>query len=334
MAAAADLGHTHPVPWEDIRAVYTRPSRTHWESFRNLLGQALGVALASALVLGFLAVVLIAVDINNMRTVAVEKKKPPLSSEVQQKIFNARAKRAAKGVGGLSVVIFGASLASRFSDKRIGMRKGYLKDGEEVVTEALEVLPALAALAAAPAGRVRVEALTTVHEKMSELMSAVTTSTRTAAGLATKYVGDRGRLSEHGKKVRTAFTDKLGKLVEDREQTSRELAAMALTVASRQSQAAYGALLDAAALPAEPGPEVLDVKALRKVFMIAGAAAVASLLVAPSAGVQGAGLLFVPLATFVLAAILAAVFTRSLHHLGRVFVMFGRGSGDGGGGVL
>lgn len=329
-AAAVDLAYTDPVPWDDILATYTRPSRTPWKAFRSLLSEALTVAFIGSLLLGFLGLMAIGLDMKSRESVAAEKRQP-LSQATQQKMFEARANRGAPYVAGAFVVIFAASARRRFSDKRSAMLKGYAKDGDQVVTEALETLPALAALAVAPAGRARSEALTSVHEKVSELMSAVMTSTATAAGMDTKYVADRGRLREHGQKVRTAFADKLGTLVEDRERTARELGAMALMVAGRQAQAAYGALLDAAALPAEPGPEVVDVKGLRKVFTIAGAAAAVSIVVAPAAGAQGAGLLFIPLAVFALAAFLAAAFTRNLHQLGRVFAMFGRGGNDAGG---
>lgn len=326
--AAAELALTDSVPWDDIGATYTRPARTPWKSLRILLGQAFAVAFLVSLLLGFLAGVLLSLDLREAESLAAEKKQT-LSAEERAKIAD-RAKRGVRNLAVVFVVVYGASACNRFMDKRKAMRAGYAKDGDEVATEALDALPALAVLAAAP-GRARTEALTEVHERLSELMSAVTTSTGTAAGI-TRYMADRGRLSEHGQKVRTAFTDKLGKLVEPRERTTRELASMALTVASRQAQATYGALLDAAALPAEPGPEVVDVKALRKVFLIAGAAAAVSLVVAPSTGAQGAGLFFIPLAAFLLAAVLAAAFTRSLHQLGRVFAMFNRGNGDAGGG--
>ncbi|MEJ8631976.1 hypothetical protein [Streptomyces sp. MS2.AVA.5] len=318
------------MPWEDIHATYTRPTRTPWAAFRILLVKAFTVACLSCLVLGLLSLVTAGLDMANRQTLAEEEKKP-LTQGDQQKLWEAKAKRDAPALAGIFVVIFSASAWRRFHDKREGMREGFVKDGDEVVTEALDTLPALAALAGAPAGRARGEALTQVHEKVAALMSAVTTSTATAAGMSHQYVADRGRLREHGQKVRTAFADKLGNLVEDRETTARELAAMALTVASRQAQAAYGALLDAEALPAEPGPEVIDVKGLRKVFAIAGAASLLSIFVAPQAGAEGAGLLFIPLAVFALVAFLAAAFTRNLHQLGRVFAMFGRSSGDSGG---
>ncbi|MCX4658578.1 hypothetical protein [Streptomyces uncialis] len=73
---------------------------------------------------------------------------------------------------------------------------------------------------------------------------------------------------------------------------------------------------------------------LRRVFTIAGVAALASLVLAPAVGAQGAGLLFIPLAVFALAAFLTAAFTHNLHELSRVFAMFGRSSGDAVGGVL
>ncbi len=173
-AAAVELGHTGPVPWDDLRAAYTRPS--------GWWGKAAAV--------GF-------------------------------------------------VVTFACSSYRRMSDKREGLRKGYVKDGDQLVTEALDALPPLAALASAPAGRTRTEALTDVREKVSELMIAVRNSAEAAAGLRAKYAADQRRLREHGQKVRTAFADKLSELVEDREPAARELGAMALTVAARQAQAAY-----------------------------------------------------------------------------------------------
>ncbi|UKY47828.1 hypothetical protein [Streptomyces inhibens] len=334
--AALELGHTGPVPWEDLRAAYTRPSRTPWKSCRMLLGGALGAALMMTLVVGSAAMTLLSLDAEQKRETTAAAKKTqvaPLSVEQKKKADRALAKGAGKAAAVGFVVTLAFSSYRRMSDKRDGLLKGYVKDGDQVVTEALDALPSLAALASAPAGRTRTEALTDVHEKVSELMTAVTNSADAAGGLQAKYAADQRRLREHGQKVRTAFADKLSELVEDRERAARELGAMVLTVAARQAQAAYGALLDADALPAEPGPEVVEVKGLGGVFAIAGVAAAASLVIAPAAGAEGAGLLFIPLTVFTLAAFLSAAFTRKLHQLGRVVALFGR-SGPGAGGVL
>lgn len=335
-AAATELGHTGPVPWPDIRATYTRPGRTAWKSFRLLLGGALGAAFLGSILVGLLFIIVFTLETAQKEATAAANKTKvaALSPEAKKQADQVLAKRVGKYTATAFFVIFTVSIFRSSSDKREAMRKGYAKDGDEVVTEALEVLPALATLVSSPAGRARAEALTEVHEKVSELMASVATSTGTAAGMHAKYTADRGRLREHGQKVCTALTDKLGELVEDRERSARELGAMALTVAGRQAQTAYGALLDADVLPAEPGPEALDVKGLRKVFTIAGIAAAVSLFIAPAAGAEGAGLLFIPLTVFALAAFLAAAFTRNLHQLGRVFAMFGRGGDGSGGGVI
>ncbi|MGW3012722.1 hypothetical protein ACWC9R_28345 [Streptomyces sp. NPDC001219] len=335
-AAAVELGHTGPVPWDDLRAAYTRPSRTPWKSCRMLLAGSFGAALMMALVVGFLAMVTLALEAEQKREATAAAKKAqvaPLASEEKKKADRALAKGGGKAAAVGFVVTFACSSCRRMSEKREGLRKGYVKDGDQVVTEALDALPSLAALASAPAGRTRTEALTDVHEKVSELMIAVRNSAEAAAGLRAKYAADQRRLREHGQKVRTAFADKLSELVEDRERAARELGAMALTVAARQAQAAFGALLDAEALPAEPGPEVEDVKGLGGVFAIAGVATAASLVIAPAAGAEGAGLLFIPLTVFTLAAFLSAAYTRKLHQLGRVVALFSR-RGPGAGGAL
>ncbi|GAA2500571.1 hypothetical protein GCM10010406_41340 [Streptomyces thermolineatus] len=332
-AAAIELGHTSPVPWEDIRAVYTRPSRTTLQACRELLGKALGVALIGAFLWGLLVMIVLAVGIKQT-TAAQKAPTTKASAEAEQRLVRAAGKKAGQHFVMAFTVGFLCSACGRGGDKWRAAQKGYVGDGDQVVTEALDVLPALAELASAPAGPARTKALADVHGKVSALMNAVTTNATTAAGMYAKYVADQGRLREHGQKVRTAFTEKLGDLVEDRERAARKLGTMALTVAGRHAQAAYGALLDTEALPAEPGPDVVDVKPLHRVFAIAGVAAAGSLVLAPAAGAEGAGLLFIPIAVFALAAFLAAAYTRNLHLLGRVFAMFGRGGGDGGGGML
>ncbi|MFD6822936.1 hypothetical protein ACFWC5_21570 [Streptomyces sp. NPDC060085] len=259
---------------------------------------------------------------------AVKPMSPAEQTEANAKL----AHQVVMGTTFVCVLSFTAFLSHGVITKLTSLKKGSVNDGEQVVTEALDLVPALARLLSAPAGRKRVEALTQVHAKGSALASAVSTSTNTAGGLAGRYTADRGRLREHGQKVRTVLTEKIGELVEDRERATRELGTLTLTVAGRQAQAAYGALLDASALPADPGPEIIDVKALRPVFILSGGAALLALCLAPTMGAQGVGLFFVPAAAFALCAFLTAAFTRNLHQLGRVFAIFGRGGNGGSGG--
>ncbi|MFJ1551980.1 hypothetical protein, partial [Streptomyces sp. NPDC088246] len=311
--AALVLGHTDEVPWDDIHAIYVRPSRTAWKSCLVVMSDVLATAFIRSAVVGYVLLVLVAVSAVTAPETTPRTK--PLSAEKRQKAELEQMVEGTQGAAVVCIAVFAASSFRRFSDTREAMKKGYAKDGDQVVTEALEALPALAALASAPAGRTRNEALTDVHVKVSELVTAVTTSTKTAAGIHAKYIADRGRLREHGRRVRTAFTDKLSELVENREPTARALGAMALTVAARQSQAAYGALLDPEALPAAADPEVREVRGLGVVFALAGLPAVAALVFGPALGVEGAALLYFPLSTFALAAFFVAAFTRKLPQL-------------------
>ncbi|WP_331734785.1 MULTISPECIES: hypothetical protein [unclassified Streptomyces] len=325
--AALALGHADEVPWDDIHAIYVRPSRTAWKSCLAVMSDALATALIRSVVVGYLLLVVVA-----MSAVTAPDTTPgakPLSAEERQKAEREQVGQGMEFAAKACVLVFAVSSFRRFSDKRAAMKKGYAKDGDQVVSEALETLPALATLASTPAGRTRNEALTDVHVKVSQLVTAVTTSTKTAAGMQAKYIADHERLREHGRRVRAAFTDKLSELVENREPAVRELGALALTVAARQSQAAYGALLDPEILPTEADPEVREIRGLGVVFALAGLPAVAALVFGPALGVEGAALLFFPLSAFALAAFLIAAFTRKLPQLRRVL-----GRGGVGGGAL
>ncbi|MCX4658579.1 hypothetical protein [Streptomyces uncialis] len=62
-AAALELGHTDPVPWDDIRAACTRPSRTTWKALQKLAGQARMAAVEGSLVVGFLILALLTIEV-------------------------------------------------------------------------------------------------------------------------------------------------------------------------------------------------------------------------------------------------------------------------------
>lgn len=224
-AAAAELGQTDPVPWEDIRAVYARPERTPWESYKAAAKEATQHALTVALTIGMVGIFLVALVMGNMKQQAADearKTAPAGTTPVVKEITTSKEETRIVTVCGIFLIlVFVKSAHGRVSTRRKLLAEGYLRDGEQVVTEALDALPALAELSSAPVGRKRAEALTDVHAKISALMTAVTASTETAAGI-TGYAGDRPRLKEHGQKVRRAFADRLGGLVEDREGTARQ----------------------------------------------------------------------------------------------------------------
>jgi hypothetical protein len=138
------------------------------------------------------------------------------------------------------------------------------------------------------------------------------------------YVAHPGRVTAHGRKVRAALKDALGGLVESRQQSTADLTRLTVTIAVRQTQASYGALLDPADLLADPGPDVEDGRGLSKVFTGAALAAGVGLVLCLYAGIDGASLLFVPLAVFAIAAVIVASFTGRLGQLGRVFSTFNR----------
>ncbi|WP_435191806.1 hypothetical protein [Streptomyces sp. bgisy126] len=239
----------------------------------------------------------------------------------------------AAGFAGFLLFTFMSSTHGKVSAQRKQMAEGYLRDGEQVVTEALDALPALAGVVPAPVGRKRAEALADAHAKVSTLMTAVTASTESAAGI-TGYAGDRSRLKEHGQKVRTAFADRLGGLVEDREDTARQLASMVMTVAGRHAQASYGNLLDASDLPAAPGPEVTDLRGARKVLGGASVTALIVLAVAMYSGADLAASVGLSLGVFVVTAFIGAVFTGRLHEVARAFSLFNRHGGGPSGGAV
>ncbi|MBW5481182.1 hypothetical protein [Streptomyces bambusae] len=328
-AAAVELGCTGPVPWGDIRAVYTRPPRSPWKSYTTVVGGIVTNAFGVAMVLGFGVVMLLgaglAIDKENRAEAATKTAPPAQRAAAVAAAHSGLTHQEKKDLAFFGIaVVGGAFLTSSWrgiNDRRNKMGKGYAKEGEEVVTEALEVLPALAAVVGAPVGRPRAEALALVHEKASALMTAVTDSSKWAAGIP-RYAGDRGRLKEHGQKVRTAFADKLGGLVEDREATARALGAMALSVATRQAQSAYGALLNADALPAEPGPEVPDLRGVRKVFVGAGIAALGVFMAGTMGGADLMAAIPLALAVFGLGSFLGALFTGKLHAIGQAYAAF------------
>ncbi|QGZ47038.1 hypothetical protein GPZ77_00085 [Streptomyces sp. QHH-9511] len=336
-AAAAELGQVDPVPWEDIRAVYTRPERTPWESYKAAWREAAEHAVSVALLLGLGGMFLLAMLIGSMKEQAAEearKAAPAGTTPVVKEILTWKEELGiAAGFGGFLFLVFVRSAHGKVSARRKQIAEGYLRDGEQVVTEALDALPALAGVASAPVGRKRAEALADAHAKVSALMAAVTASTESAAGIA-GYAGDRSRLKEHGQKVRTVFADRLGGLVEDREGTARQLAGMVMTVAGRHAQASYGNLLDAGDLPAEPGPEVTDLRGARKVLGGAAVAALVVLAVAMYSGADLAASVGLSLGVFVVTAFLGAVFTGRLHEVARAFSLFNRHGGGPSGGAL
>ncbi|MFF2308213.1 hypothetical protein ACFVVP_37630 [Streptomyces sp. NPDC058128] len=336
-AAAAELGHIEPVPWEDIRAVYTRPERAPWESYKAAAREATHHAFAVVFLLGMAGMFLLALIMGNMKQQAADEARqaaPAGATPVVKEILTRKEEMGILAIcGGFLFITFVNSAYGNVSTRRKRLAEGYLRDGEQVVTEALAALPALAGVASAPVGRKRAEALTDVHAKISSLMTAVTASTEMAAGI-TGYAGDRPRLKEHGQKVRTAFADRLSGLVEDREGTARQLAGMVLTVAGRHAQASYGTLLDAGDLPAEPGPEVADLRGVRKVLGGAAVAALVVLAVAMYGGADLAASVGLSLGVFVVAAFIGAVFTGRLHEVARAFSLFNRHGGGPSGGAV
>lgn len=336
-AAAVQLSQADTVPWADTRAIYARPERTPWQSYKAAARQVTRPAFTLTLLMGFVGIVLLSLVLGNMKGQAAEaarKAAPAGTAPVVNEVLTRQQELTiVAAFGGGLLFVFGNSVQSRVSTRRKRLADGYMRDGDEVVTEALNALPALAAVASAPVGRLRAAALTDAHAKMSVFMTAVTDSTDSAAGI-TGYAGDRSRLKEHGKKVRTAFADRLGGLVEEREDTARQVAGMVLTVAARHAQAAYGTLLDAGDLPAEPGPEVADLRGIRKVL---GGAALAALVVLALAAYSGADLaasVALSLGVFAVVAFLGAVYTGRLHEVGRAFSIFNRHGGGPSGGVV
>ncbi|MFJ7205137.1 hypothetical protein ACIQWR_16535 [Streptomyces sp. NPDC098789] len=293
-----------------------------------MIGSIVSGAIVAAVVIGYVGIVLVAALLYFGKENRAEAAKTTPTAQEAAAVaatddgFTREEKKQLEffGVGVVCAVVVAASLRGS-RDRWDMMSKGYVREGEEVVTEALEVLPALAAVVGAPAGRQRSEALASAHEKTSALMTAVTDSSKSAAGIP-GYAGDRSRLKEHGQKVRTAFADKLDGLVEDREATARALGAMALSVAVRQAQSAYGALLDAEALPAEPGPEVPDLRGVRKVFVGAGLAALGVFMTGTLGGADLMAAIPLALAVFGLGSFLGALFTGKLHAIGRAYAAF------------
>lgn len=332
-----ELGHADAVQWEDIQAVYSRPERTPRQSYKAAARHVARPAFTLTLLTGFAGVILLSLLMGNMKEQAADaarKAAPAGTVPVVHEVLTRRQELAIVAFcGGGLLFVFGNSVQSRVSTQRKRLAEGYLRDGEEVVTEALDALPALAAVASAPVGRKRSDALADAHAKMSAFMKAVTDSTGTAAGI-TGYAGDQSRLKEHGQKVRTAFTDKLGGLVEDREGTVRQLAGMVLTVAQRHAQASYGTLLDAGDLPAEPGPEVADLRGIRKVLGGAAVTALGVLALAVYSGADLAASVALSLGVFAVAAFVGAVYTGRLHEVGRAFSIFNRHGGGPSGGAV
>ncbi|MET9464892.1 hypothetical protein ABZY44_08705 [Streptomyces sp. NPDC006544] len=58
--AAAELGCSNSVPWDDIRAVYIRPLRSPWKSFTTVIGSIVSGAIVAAVVIGYVGIVLVA----------------------------------------------------------------------------------------------------------------------------------------------------------------------------------------------------------------------------------------------------------------------------------
>ncbi|MFF5447137.1 hypothetical protein [Streptomyces sp. NPDC012888] len=228
-------------------------------------------------------------------------------------------------IGGAMVFV------GRSRDQYEGLRDGHTEDDDKVVTKALDLLPPLADVVHAQVGRPRVEALNAVHSKAAALMKAVVDHSD-AAGRLGAYAADRDKLKEHGRKVSAALSAMLGDMVRDRDTAAPQLAALTLTIAERQAQATYGALLEDTALAPDPGPEEQDARVLRTVFVGAAVVAGVALVVSVMAGGEGANLLFIPLVVGLVSAFVIAAFTKALGPLGRVLAtVFGREGSPGGG---
>ncbi|MFJ3097921.1 hypothetical protein [Streptomyces hydrogenans] len=316
------LGCTEPVPWDEIRAAYERPDRSPLRSYRTVLTQGIGA--------GVVVFVFLYICIAGLAAASID------TSEAQQGSQAVAARLQEAGSVSLpTLVLLGCTAAitigtwSTVKSRREALLKGFVPvDDDGVINQALEVLPVLAEVHAAPAGRSRVKAIEAAHQRTKDLMEEVISSSRSRGGMRDAYAADTGRLSEHGRKVRAALKNALGGLVEDRQQSAVELARLTVTIAARQAQAAYGALLDPADLPADPGPDVEDGRSLSRVFTGAALAAGAGLGVCLFAGIEGASLLFVPLVVFIIAAVLVASFSGRLGQLGRIFSLFNRHGGD------
>ncbi|MFC9732485.1 hypothetical protein ACFWEO_01720 [Streptomyces roseolus] len=318
------LGYTEPVPWDEIRAGYGRPARSPLRSYFSTVGQGL----AGAVVITVLMVLSVAV-IGLLLSWSAEET-PGVGAATGQQTARATDLQT---IMVWTVVTCVAMIAVAVSSFLIGRRgtliAGFVPmDDDGVITSALELLPALAEVHSAPAGRARVEAVKGAHQRTKSLMEAIGSSARNLGGMRTMYAAHPGRVTAHGRKVRAALKDALGGLVESRQQSTADLTRLTLTIAVRQAQASYGALLDPADLPADPGPEVEDGRGLSKVFTGAALAAGAGLILCLSAGVEGTSLLFVPLTVFAIASVIVASFTGRLGQLGRIFSTFNRHTGD------
>ncbi|CAM5593660.1 hypothetical protein SABIM44S_00030 [Streptomyces abikoensis] len=306
--AAAQLGSTGSIPWDDIRAAYARPARSARKSYAAALGTALGL-------FAFLWIAAIGLAV---LSVAYERGLPNTSRQEHKPLFATQAEKDRFRSQSLAIgaTCAGAALLGTALNRHIELFLGFpTRPTDKLITSALELVPACAEVATAPPGSARADALNSVNRGATLLQQEIARSARKRGGIR-HFGGDGSLLTAHARKVRAALAEELSRVVSEREEAARTLGGHALHIATAQAQSRYGMLLVPEALPADPGPDTVDGHSMVKVLAIGAVAALAALPVVLMIGASGSAVLFATLAVFVVAAVVSAAVTGDLHRLG------------------
>lgn len=307
--AVQELAVSEPVDWADIEAVHERDAPRLLRAALSYTGQALGLA--------FGAFVLYRAG----TLYSLKDKHGPVIPPAEDLAVST----AAAVIAG--IVFLGIWLTSWLIKHEKVTRGRPPRQADEVVSAALDLLPRLAALSASGPGRPRHAAMEKVLDAVTALQTRIRFSASKSGGLR-HYYGSRIKLMMHGRRVNAVLTVQTTRLIESRDEAVRELARLAVRIASAQARCDYGALLPERDLARGVGPDALEGRVAIRVFGPAAGVAAVVLLLTLVLGGTGSTLFFVPILVFVVSAVITATMTGNLDRI-RPFMAFIRDNGVG-----
>ncbi|MFD5506839.1 hypothetical protein ACFWIB_03565 [Streptomyces sp. NPDC127051] len=307
--AVQQLAVSEPVDWADIQAVHERDAPRLLRAALSYTWQAVGLAI-SAFVL-YRAGTLY----------SLKGKHGPV-------IPRAEEHAVLTGAAVIAGIVFLAIWLASWLIKHDKVTRGRPpRQADEVVSAALDLLPRLASLSTSGAGRARHEAMEKVLDAVSALKTRIRYSSGKSGGLR-HYYGSQIKLMRHGRRVNAVLTVQTTRLIESRDEAIRELARLAVQIASAQARCDYGALLPERDLARGVGPDALEGRVAIRVFGPATGVAAVVLVLTLVLGGTGSTLLFVPILVFVVSAVITATMTGNLDRI-RPFMAFIRDNGVG-----
>lgn len=292
-AAVGRFPNLPDVEWDAIRAAYQRPPRSVLSSYRDLAGEVLVVAFITALASGWFALAIIGWDMTQ------KGRDQPTQAELMEVVYFIVMMTAA---GVFAPVI-----------RRVGnLRQGVpavAKD--EVLTAALEVLPACAEAASAPAGHERHTALGALHQRMGTLNTALAKSARRSNRIS-HFTANRRQVIAHTRKVRVKLLAEADQLTSDRAAAAGNMARLVANVAVAHARSEHSALLPAADLPVDPGAATPIGPFPKRLLALPSLAAMLTLTVLVMLGTTDAALVFAPLSMFLMTLLALLTTTGNL----------------------